>query len=491
MLALPPPQLLWQDRRELHRFLFDCQQNCLVNPYPKIVSIVNEINAVDPLMFLQTFLTKDRLHFYFEKKQKKQAIVGFDSVVKLTLKNGERFANSKSFIESWFKDTIIAGSDANLSVPAFCCSFTFFQDNYQSNSEHYYLRNYANLDNHHSTPVFPAATVFLPEILLYQKGDRYTLLINTLLDRESDINNITSRIWQKIEKINQIKTYKIEHKIPIQSSVKTIWINPKIEEFKQSVTKNLQLISTGRLSKVVLSQAFDIFSDQPFELINSLANLRSLYPDCHIFSTGNSQGQNFIGASPERLITTHQGNCSTDALAGSAPRGQTQTEDAEIAHRLLSSDKNLREHQAVVDFIMERLLHLGLNPERSPQPRLMQLSNIQHLWTPISSPISGDIHLLDILAQLHPTPAAAGTPCAMAIAQIRRYETFDRSLYAAPLGWVDYHGNGEFIVGIRSALIDGDRARLFAGAGIVAGSEPDQELAEIQLKLQALLRALV
>jgi menaquinone-specific isochorismate synthase len=113
------------------------------------------------------------------------------------------------------------------------------------------------------------------------------------------------------------------------------------------------------------------------------------------------------------------------------------------------------------------------------------------LWTPIRARIPRDIHLLKILAQLHPTPAVAGVPRDIALQQIRGCESCDRSLYAAPLGWIDRTGNGEFAVGIRSALIDGDRAILYAGAGIVAGSEPEKELAEIQLKLQALLNALV
>ena len=101
------------------------------------------------------------------------------------------------------------------------------------------------------------------------------------------------------------------------------------------------------------------------------------------------------------------------------------------------------------------------------------------------------MHPLEIVAKLHPTPAVAGVARDIAMKEIRRYESFERGLYAAPLGWVDYQGNSEFIVGIRSALIDGSSARLYAGAGIVEGSDPDKELAEIQLKLQALLKALV
>ena len=123
--------------------------------------------------------------------------------------------------------------------------------------------------------------------------------------------------------------------------------------------------------------------------------------------------------------------------------------------------------------------------------QLLQLSNIQHLWTPIRAKLPGNIHPLSIVAQLHPTPAVAGVPTRVACKQIRHYETFDRSLYAAPIGWVDYQGNGEFIVGIRSALISSNSARLYAGAGIVAGSDPEKELAEVQLKLQAMLKALV
>ena len=144
----------------------------------------------------------------------------------------------------------------------------------------------------------------------------------------------------------------------------------------------------------------------------------------------------------------------------------------------------------VIDFITQRLLELGLRSQMLV-PGLRKLSNIQHLWTPIQAIVPNWVHPLQIVAQLHPTPAVAGADRNIACSQIQRYESFERGLYAAPLGWVDGSGNCEFIVGIRSALIDGKSARLYAGAGIVAGSDPDKELAEIQLKLQALLKALV
>ncbi|HEY9751742.1 MAG TPA: isochorismate synthase, partial [Coleofasciculaceae cyanobacterium] len=190
-----------------------------------------------------------------------------------------------------------------------------------------------------------------------------------------------------------------------------------------------------------------------------------------------------------RLLRLRDRQMITDTLAGSAPRGKTTCEDAYLASKLLTSPKELHEHRLVLDFIMQQLVYLGLSPQCAPL-RLLQLSNIQHLQTPIHAVVPDEIHLLDILAQLHPTPAVAGVPKALACEQIYRYEAFERSLYAAPIGWIDYHANGEFAVGIRSAVMNGCQARLYGGAGIVAGSDPERELAEVQLKLQALLHAL-
>ncbi|NES23798.1 MAG: isochorismate synthase [Symploca sp. SIO3E6] len=281
-----------------------------------------------------------------------------------------------------------------------------------------------------------------------------------------------------------------EH-LPVQSEA----------SFKSSVRSALKSIQTHQLSKIVLANAIDVVSPRQFKLVNSLDSLRQNYPDCYIFSISNGKGQNFIGASPECLVSIQNRQLVTDAIAGSAPRGKTAAEDADLAHRLLCSEKERREHRFVLDFMIKCLSELGLNPQVQPTNQLLQLSNIQHLWTPIKAQLLTDIHPLEIVAKLHPTPAVAGVPTKMAQEQILALETFDRSLYAAPLGWVDHQGNCEFIVGIRSALIETTkplsenwptcRARLYAGAGIVAGSDPNKELAEIQLKFQALLKTLL
>jgi menaquinone-specific isochorismate synthase len=180
----------------------------------------------------------------------------------------------------------------------------------------------------------------------------------------------------------------------------------------------------------------------------------------------------------------------TEALAGSAPRGRTASEDAALADALVCDEKELREHRHVVASIDRRLAPLGLRLVHASRPGLKRLVNVQHLHTPVSAALPAGVRLLDVLARLHPTPAVGGSPREAACAPIRGLEGFPRGLYGGPLGWIDHRGGGEFLVGIRSALIDGAHARVYAGSGIVAGSEPDREFAETELKFKALFESL-
>ena len=164
---------------------------------------------------------------------------------------------------------------------------------------------------------------------------------------------------------------------------------------------------------------------------------------------------------------------------------------AALAAGLLHSEKDLREQRLVLDSIVRRLSPLGLKLEFDDMPAIRRLANVQHLATPISATLPDGVRLLDVLARLHPTPAVGGTPRETAVKAIRELEGFPRGLYAGALGWLNARGGGEFFVGIRSALINGPSARVYAGAGIVAGSEPDREYAETELKFHAVQDALL
>ncbi|GET44445.1 isochorismate synthase [Microseira wollei] len=470
MTVTPIHANLFQERKELYQFLLHCKETLREKSHSKIVSISVKSQPVDPLVVLEKIGEPNKLHFYIERPHQGEAIAAIDAAIKLKLKGSDRFLQAQAFISSCLDNTTATG-DLHLpfSGPHFFCSFTFFEDSLTANSP------------------FDAATVFLPRWQVSCRQECSAIVANIVIDLDVNLERLIAEITHQYKLIKASVTQPIQ-KVKKERNFQHI---ADRDYFKASVCSALESIRVNQISKIVLASTIEVSSNNPFHQIDSLNNLRQFHPDCYIFSTSNGQGKNFIGASPERLIKIQNKELETDALAGSAPRGKTAAEDAYFADGLLSSEKERHEHQVVSNFIVNSLSKLGLNPQRLPLPCLLQLSNIQHLWTPIRAKVPGKVHPLEIVAELHPTPAVAGVPRNIALEQIRRYENFDRCLYAAPLGWIDHRGNSEFIVGIRSALIDGCSARLYAGAGIVAGSAPDKELAEIQLKFQPLLKALI
>jgi menaquinone-specific isochorismate synthase len=473
MPVIPCGVDLLADEKELYQFLLACQEKLSDKEEEKIVSFSQKIKPIDPLAVFAEIAKSDRIHFYWENPKLQEAIVACGTAKVLTIDSWDRFNRSQEFIADCFGKTIVTGDrNFNIAIPRFWCSFTFFPESCDRNSP------------------FKSANIFLPRFEVMRKRDRCTLVTNLVINSRVNIKLLIEQLRNQIRSINWSSRSFISFPGDLERQKYLKYTNIIADRLKNSVSSALKLIEEKKLNKIVLAQALDVNYPVNIDLIESLNNLRQRHPDCYIFSTSNGRGNHFIGASPERLISIHNRQLITDALAGSAPRGTNLSEDTDFAQKLLNSDKERREHQLVIDFITQRLRQIGLTTQIAPL-QILQLSNIQHLWTPISARLPSHINPLDIVAKLHPTPAVAGVPTEFACEQIRLFETFDRSLYAGPIGWVDCQGNGEFIVGIRSASIEGNKARLYAGAGIVAGSDPDKELAEIQLKLQSLFKALV
>lgn len=484
MPVIPSPAHLLQDQSTLYKFLVDCQITALEKSQPQIVSLSLPLPRLDPLAVLsqlqhssasatlpQTAAGSFPIDFYLEKPAQQEAIAAFDPILQIQLEGSQRFKQSNQFILNALSHTLAAGDlQLPLAGPHFFCSFSFFEQVPPDSP-------------------FPAARIFLPRWHIGVRQGQGVGVANLLVAADSDLEAMAQRVWQDWQLIQEVQAPEvIEIGRPLPPPPLTTHVN---QAFKAAVNTTLESIRGDRFSKLVLAHVADVTVPRPFNRLQSLGRLRQQYPDCYVFCIGNNTGQYFLGASPERLVSLQGQKLITDALAGSAPRGQTLSTDTALSTGLLNSEKDLREHQVIVDFIHQHLAKLDIIPRPSPPPHLLQLPNIQHLQTLITANVPAHLHVLDILAELHPTPAVAGAPRDIACEEIRRYESFDRQLYAAPLGWVDHEGNGEFIVGIRSALIDGCHTRLYAGAGIVAGSDPDRELAEIGLKLQTLLEALV
>jgi isochorismate synthase len=241
------------------------------------------------------------------------------------------------------------------------------------------------------------------------------------------------------------------------------------------------------LEKVVLARAHE---SQPTRSLGAaLRTLARDYPSCTIFAFAYRDAC-FLGASPERLISLHHGAATTMALAGSAPRGTTPEADQRIADRLLGDHKERLEHALVVAALRGALDEVCTRVVVDAEPRVHKLTNVQHLLTAIRGQVEPGRSVLDLVEQLHPTPAVGGLPGARAAEIIRDCEDLDRGWYAGPIGWMDVKGDGEFVVGLRSGLVRQDRATLFAGCGIVGESDPATEYAEWGWKLRPMLGAL-
>ncbi len=258
-------------------------------------------------------------------------------------------------------------------------------------------------------------------------------------------------------------------------------------EWAALVAATVSEVRGGRFDKVVLAREVQVVANRDFLPADILRRLNALYPSCMVFSTGT-----FLGASPELLISRQGRRVRSHPLAGTVARSGDPTADAALTGLLLASAKEREEHRLVVDEVAAALRPVCRALDVPEVPSIVALRNVSHLGTLIEGELEGDdVTALDLVARLHPTPAVAGSPTAAAVAYLTSVEGFDRGCYAGPVGWMDSRGDGEWAVAVRSAELRGNTARLFAGVGVVSDSIPATELAETQLKLQALLAAVV
>ncbi len=271
-------------------------------------------------------------------------------------------------------------------------------------------------------------------------------------------------------------------------------IKPKIKKngnhdkiiWDKKITEALRLIINNELDKIVVSRFVNHTLSGAPDYHNILSELSSSFPFCIIFGF-NSGNSFFFGATPETLFSVNNSELETDALAGSISRGKNIYEDDTLANELLASDKNLREHKKVVDFLISRLEKHTSSIMYKDTPKIRKLRNIQHLWTPIRAKLKNNVNLLSILYDIHPTPAVCGSPQNIAYKHIPLIENFERGLFTGVIGWFNFSDVGDFSVAIRSGLIKGNELNAYAGCGIVNGSDADEEFIETKLKLQPVL----
>jgi isochorismate synthase len=265
---------------------------------------------------------------------------------------------------------------------------------------------------------------------------------------------------------------------------------PSSGAYEDAVRRAVSRIDGGELRKVVLARTIEVTADRALDPKLLASRLRAVDPDAYTFAGPTDEGV-LVGASPELLVSRRGREVRSNPLAGSAPRSGDAEEDRANADALIGSSKEQEEHAIVVEAIAETLRPFCEELAWDPEPVLRETPNVWHLSTRFRGALREPAPTaLDLVGALHPTPAVAGEPREAALATIDELEPFDRGRYAGPVGWVDAEGDGEWAIALRCAELRGGRAILYAGAGIVAGSEPARELEETERKFRAFLDAL-
>jgi salicylate biosynthesis isochorismate synthase/menaquinone-specific isochorismate synthase len=329
---------------------------------------------------------------------------------------------------------------------------------------------------------FPPALLTLPELALVRERGR-TLLTVAAVAGTAGREELLERVRARLASL-RLEPLPLADPHPTASAKITSVRAPS--RYEEAVATAVARIRNGELRKVVLAREITVEAPAAHDPAAVFGALREAFPACFCFCCGSPEGA-FIGASPELLVRRSGAGAATVALAGSTGRSADPAVDDHLGERLLRSEKNRAEQAIVAERIARLLRPHSVWVAAEPEPGLVRVANIQHLATPIRAQLAESRSAVELAGILHPTPATGGEPRAAALAVIPQLEDLDRGWYAAPIGWMDAAEDGEFCVGLRSALLRDRTAHLFAGCGIVADSDPEAELAETELKLAALL----
>jgi salicylate biosynthesis isochorismate synthase len=334
---------------------------------------------------------------------------------------------------------------------------------------------------------FAPASLVVPDVVLRRRVSdataRVRLTLNALASPDDVPDELHLRLRARLRELRQRPLPLLD---PSPAGRHQVVSAMPPEHFEAAVARAVEKIRAGDLQKVVLAREVQVHAPAPYDAAALFGVLRDEFASCFVFCAGRGDAA-LVAASPELLVRREGHRVSTLALAGSTRRSADPAVDEHLGERLLR-DRSYREEHAIVARRIERILRPhAIWVAAAPEPTLARIANIQHLATPIRAQLATPLDALELAGMMHPTPAVGGEPLARAAPLIPALEGLDRGWYAGPVGWIDATGDGEFCVALRCALLRGSVARCFAGNGIVRDSDPASELAETEVKLQALL----
>lgn len=440
--------------------------------HPIIFSYVTKVAQTDPLQIFSIFASLHKgKRFFWSTPEQNFILCGVGT--EMTLTNDQdsvhRFYTIEAIWNEWKHYTHVFGQKDYGSGPMLFGGFSFDPKKENKSSK---------------WSEFSSARFHLPCLMVTKHDEEMYLTINKIVHREDKLEELFQHFesYQNMFKRNYIP-YK--EKNPSQQDKKIYYQ----EKWLQTVQKATELIKANRFEKVVLAREVLLSFDQPIPIHLVLNKLKKTLSTSYLFAFEVGK-KCFVGATPERLVKKKGKQVFSTCLAGSIKRGKNKIEDDLLGEQLLRDPKNLLEHEIVVRMIKNAFEKCCDEVETKDSPTLLKTQNIQHLYTPIKGKIKNGFSLMDVVEKLHPTPALGGYPKKEALQFIRDEEPMERGWYAAPIGWIDLEDNGEFVVAIRSTLIDHRQAYLFAGCGIVQDSIPEEEWKETEIKLGPMLYAL-
>jgi menaquinone-specific isochorismate synthase len=484
------------DSKSLHDWIAKAIAKAQITGSPILFSYSQNWECNNPLLLLASKSDSQQPKFYWEQPNSDLILAAAGSVAQISVPSrdlSDRFACAKKFIKTHLANAIVANNPdlelAESEIPIHVFGAFSFYHNDSNVSDWLDL---AQPITDQPEIEFPTLLFFIPRWMVRHRTQSCTLTLNHYVQPWDNADEVMKRIQDIRSHLLESSHYETPtvHEVSkiVEVQGQLIWT--------EIVEQALNLIHQGHFEKVVLARALDVLADRNFDPFQVLHVLRCEYPECISFLLDCGVGKTFLGATPEVVLQFRaQGDrlwLRSDALAGSIHRGKSVQEDQRLGNHLLNSEKDMREHQFVIRSICDRLQSMGAEIDPQVSTGLLKLSNVQHLHTPITAQISDSDWLiaLDILQQLHPTAAVGGEPRDRAVCFMQQWEACDRGWYAAPIGWLNGNGEGTFGVGIRAGYIQGDRARIFAGAGIVANSQVENEQSETTIKFAALLKAL-
>lgn len=445
----------------------------------RLFTITLHFDRLDPLAVLERLAEVGEMRFYWEKPELELAMAGSGSLEEVLGSGPQRFAQvSEGIRDAFARHDGFSVLTHSLTGLHFMGGFSFF-----------------DAETNGDWQGFGTGRFVAPEWQFVRDGNLGLLTLAQKVEPGIEAEALNARFRDKLGFLmDRLSVYRKPFPNPTASESPLEFDLSEGDDSRlrwnnmvRTATRNIR---NGHYEKIVLARNVVATTSRPVTETRLLHHLRREYPACYSFLLQFPDTACFVGSTPERLLSVQSGFLTTEGLAGSIPRGMSATDDSILEKRLLLSDKDQEEHRFVVDSIVQRLQQFSSEVKFSPRPGIRKFANVQHLFTPISARLPFDTDPLDVLAQLHPTPAVGGVPRQSALEGIPELEGFRRGWYAGPVGWVNGNGRGEFSVAIRSGLIDGTKATFYAGCGIVEGSDPDNEWDETELKLIPMVTAL-